>query len=246
MPGLAEAQTALGHAQFLVGDTEAALATYDRALETFDANAEARYARAALLLDTKGDDVKVLAQVKADFTRFLADAPTAPQAPQARRLLERTEKALAAGGLSKVAPEVAVAPPRPAGMPPPLTKEMVEAFQNAPRTAEMEANFKKLVEDAEDHLAHGRYLEALGNYRQVMPYQPDNPRLRAGMAWTMVKLNRQPMADTVWNVAIQTPDAIAELGDTLKAKGDVEGARALWQRLRESVPSYAPKLEGRL
>lgn len=247
--GLAEAQTSLGHAQFLVGDSAAALATYDQALETFDANAEARYARAALLLDTRGDDPKALAQVKADFTRFLADAPTAPQAPQAKRLLERTEKAIAAGGLSKVAPEVAVAPPpppRPAGMPPQLSKETMEAFQNAPRTAEMEASFKKLVEDAEDHLAHGRYMEALGNYRQVMPYQPDNPRLRAGMAWTMVKLNRQPMADNVWSVATQTPDAIAELGDTLKAKGDVEGAKAVWQRLKDTVPSYASKLDGRL
>lgn len=247
--GLAEAETSLGHLQFLVGDAAAALATYDKALTTFDANAEARYARAALLLDTKGDDAKALAQAKADFERFLADAPTAPQAGQAKRLLERTEKAIAAGGLSKVAPEVAVAPPappRPAGMPPQLSKETMEAFQNAPRTAEMEDNFKKLVEDAEDHLAHGRYMEALGNYRQVMPYQPDNPRLRAGMAWTMVKLNRQPMADNVWNVAAQTPDAIAALGDTLKAKGDVEGAKAVWQRLKDTVPSYASKLDGRL
>jgi hypothetical protein len=56
---------------------------------------------------------------------------------------------------------------------------------------------------------------------------------------------------TVRSPRTWAPDAIAELGDTLKAdtlkaKGDVEGAKALWQRLRESVPSYAPKLEGRL
>jgi tetratricopeptide (TPR) repeat protein len=246
--GLAEAETALGHLHFLVGDAAAALATYDRALATFEANAEARYARGALLLDTKGDDLKALAQAKADLEGFLKEAPTAPQAPQAQRLLVRVDKAIAAGGLSKLAPEVAAAPPPPRqpGMPPMLSKETVEAFQNAPRTAEMEANFAKLVEDAEDHLAHGRYQEALGNYRQVMPFQPDNPRLRAGMAWTMVKLNRQPMADTVWSVAAQTPDAIAALGDTLKAKGDVEGAKAVWQRLKDTVPSYASKLDGRL
>ena len=127
-----------------------------------------------------------------------------------------------------------------------LTKEMMDAFQNAPRTPEMEANFAKLISDAEEHLARGRFQDALNAYKQVMPYQPENARLRAGMAWTMIKLNRQPMADNVWRVATQTPDAIVELGDSLKAKGDVEGARAVWTRLKESVPSYASKLEGKL
>jgi Flp pilus assembly protein TadD len=249
MQGLAEAETALGHAQFLSGDAAAALATYTRAVESFEGNAEARYARGALLLDTQGDDLQALGKAKADFERFLAAQPSARQAPQAKRLLERTNQAIAAGGLSKLKPEVAQAPPpapRPPGMPPMLSKETMEAFQNAPRTAEMEANFAKLVEDAEDHLAHGRFMEALGNYRQVMPYQPDNPRLRAGMAWTMVKLNRQPMADNVWRAATENPDAVAALGDTLKAKGDAEGAKALWLRLKDSVPSYASKLDGRL
>ncbi|MEW5742445.1 MAG: tetratricopeptide repeat protein [Myxococcota bacterium] len=249
MQGLMESETMLGHARFLLGDADGALATYTRALETFEGNVEARYARAALLLDAKGDDAKALAQAKADFERFLSDAPTAPQAPQAKRLLDQTTKAIAAGGLSKVAPQVAVAPPEPArqpGMPPVLSKETMEAFQNAPRTPEMEANFAKLVEDAEEHLARGRFQEALGNYRQVMPFQPDNPRLRAGMAWTMVKLNRQPMADNVWRVATENPDAVAALGDRLKAKGDAEGAKALWQRLKDTVPSYAPRLDGKL
>jgi cytochrome c-type biogenesis protein CcmH/NrfG len=79
-----------------------------------------------------------------------------------------------------------------------------------------------------------------------MPYQPDNARLRAGMAWTMIRLNRQPMADNVWNVAAQNPDAISALGDALKSKGDAEGAKAVWQRLKDTVPTYAPKLEGKL
>lgn len=248
MSGLMEAETVLGHTHFLLGDADAALATYTRALDSFDANVEARYARAALLLDTKGDDAKSLAQAKADFERFLADVPTAPQAPQAQRLLARTQKAIAAGGLSKLGPEVAQAPtPAPHPVTPPmLTQETIDAFQNAPRTAEMESNFAKLIEEAEEHLARGRFQDALGNYRQVMPYQPNNPRLRAGMAWTMVKLNRQPMADNVWRAAAETPDAIAALGDTLKSKGDAEGAKALWQRLKDTVPAYAPKLDGKL
>jgi TolA-binding protein len=66
------------------------------------------------------------------------------------------------------------------------------------------------------------------------------------MAWTMIRLNRQPMADNVWRAAAETPDALSALGDALKARGDAEGARALWQRLKDTVPGYAPRLEGKL
>lgn len=247
---LMEVEVMLGHAQFLAGDTAGAVATYGRALETFEANVDARYARAAALLDTQGDDVKALATAKTDFERVLADAPTSPRAANAKRLLARTTAALDAGGLSKLQPAPVAAAPTPAPqapvLPPQLTPEMMAAFQNAPRTQEMEGNFQKLIEEGEEHLARGRFQEALGNYKQVMPYQPNNPRLRAGMAWTMIKLNRQPMADNVWRAATETPDAISALGDTLKAKGDAEGAKAVWQRLKESVPAYAPKLEGKL
>lgn len=249
---LMELEVLLGNTQFLLHDTAAALFTYTRALDTFESNADARYSRAALTLDAFGDDVAALGRAKADFEKFLSDAPTSPRAPTAKRLLARTNEAIAAGGLSKsnVTPEqvAALAPAQPQGgvQPPVLTKEMMDAFQNAPRTPEMEANFAKLIADAEEHLARGRFQDALTAYKQVMPYQPENARLRAGMAWTMIKLNRQPMADNVWRVATQTPDAIVELGDALKAKGDVEGARAVWTRLKETVPSYAGRLEGKL
>jgi tetratricopeptide (TPR) repeat protein len=248
---LMELEVMLGHTQFLLRDSGGALFTYNRALETFEANGEARYARAALTLDAFGDDVAALGRAKADFERFLAEAPTSPRAPTAKRLLERTNAAIAAGGLSKAnitAEQIAaIAPAAPKGVQPPvLTKELVDAFQNAPRTPEMENNFAKLISDAEEHLARGRFQDALTAYKQVMPYQPENARLRAGMAWTMIKLNRQPMADNVWRVATQNPDAIVELGDSLKAKGDLDGARAVWSRLKESVPSYAGKLEGKL
>lgn len=75
-------------------------------------------------------------------------------------------------------------------------------------------------------------------------YQPSNPRLRAGMAWTLVRLGK-PMADTVWRAAIENPDAVDALGDRLKAQGDADGAKALWTRLAETVPGYAPRLEGK-
>lgn len=249
---LMELEVLLGHTQFLQHDPAAALFTYTRALDTFPTNADARYARGALTLDAFGDDLAALGRAKADFEKFIADAPTSPRAATAKRLLERTNAAIAAGGASKapvtaeqvaaLAPPVAVIPSQP----PQLSKEMIDAFQNAPRTPEMQANFAKLIADAEEHLARGRFQEALTAYKQVMPYQPENARLRAGMAWTMIKLNRQPMADNVWRVATQTPDAVVELGDSLKAKGDVEGARALFTRLKETLPEYAPKLEGKL
>jgi tetratricopeptide (TPR) repeat protein len=247
---LMEIEVLLGNSQFLLHDTAGALATYARALDTFPSNADALYSRAALSLDAQGDDLAALGRAKTDFERFLQDAPTSPRAANAKRLLARTTAAIAAGGLSKLsvtAEQVAAsAPPPPAGTPPVLTKELVDAFQNAPRTPEMENNFAKLVSDAEEHLARGRFQDALTAYKQVMPYQPDNARLRAGMAWTMIKLNRQPMADNVWRVATQNPDAVSALGDALKSKGDPDGARAVWQRLKDSVPEYAPKLEGKL
>lgn len=247
---LMEVEVLLGHTQFLLRDPGAALFSYTSALDTFESNGEARYARAALTLDAYGEDPSALGRAKADFERFLSDAPTSPRAPTAKRLLERTSAAIAAGGLSKVSitPDqvAALAPSTPNVQPPVLTKELVEAFQNTPRTPEMEGNFAKLISDAEEHLARGRFQDALTAYKQVMPYQPENPRLRAGMAWTMIKLNRQPMADNVWRVATQSPDAISALGDALKEKGDAEGARAVWQRLKESVPAYGPRLEGKL
>lgn len=242
-PVIARAETTLGNVRFLLRDVPGARAAYDAALETSPDLALARYGRAALRLDTDGDDVAALREVKQDLGRFLEVSPAAPQAAQAKRLLALTDEALAAGGLSKVKPPAQA--PAPV-TPPALSDEMVAAFQNAPRTEAMADNFKQLMDDAEARMAKGEYAEALADYRQVMPYEPDNPRVRAGIAWTMVKLDRQPMADNVWGVAIQTPDAVAELGDRLKAKGDADGARALWQRLKDTAPAYAPKLEGRL
>jgi Flp pilus assembly protein TadD len=125
-------------------------------------------------------------------------------------------------------------------------KKQASEERKASRSPEEQAKIDAMVADAEEHLARGRFQDALTAYKQVMPYQPDNARLRAGMAWTMIRLNRQPMADNVWKVAAQNPDAISALGDSLKSKGDVEGAKAVWQRLKDTVPTYAPKLEGKL
>jgi tetratricopeptide (TPR) repeat protein len=125
--------------------------------------------------------------------------------------------------------------------PPQLTQEMVDAIQNTERTPELEAGLARLVEEGEEHLARGRYDEALGVYRRVVPFQPDNGRAKAGMAWALVGLGR-PMADRIWGVAVSSDAAAVErLGDTLLEKGDAQGAKALWGKLLASAPDYPNK-----
>ncbi len=246
---LPEIDVLAGHSFFLNGNIEEALKTYSQSIDTFPNNLEARYARAALVLDSKGDDVKFLQSAKVDFELVTAAKPASPRQRQAETLLKRTVEALAAGGLSKIAPTASTTaaatavPPPPTA--PPLSPQMMEAFQNTPRTPEMETKFEKLVVDAEAHLAKGRFQEALDNYKQVMPFQPDNARLRAGMACSLFGLQK-PMADRVWTVASQSPEAIDALGDRLKSLGDTAGAKVVWARLKTTVPAYAPKVEAKI
>jgi tetratricopeptide (TPR) repeat protein len=244
---LPEVDVLAGHSLFLNGSFDDALKTYSQSLDTFPNNLEARYARAALVLDSKGDDVKFLQSAKVDFELVTAAKPPSARQRQAETLLKRTVEALAAGGLSKVAPapSTAQAAATPTPTAPPLSPQMMEAFQNTPRTPEMEAKFEKLVVDAETHLAKGRFQEALDNYKQVMPFQPDNARLRAGMACSLFGLQK-PMAERVWTVASQSPEAIDALGDRLKSLGDSAGAKAVWTRLKATVPAYAPKVEAKI
>jgi tetratricopeptide (TPR) repeat protein len=236
---LMDAEVRYGDARFLTNDYAGAMDSYSKALETFESNANARYSRAALIVDSRGDDLKMLAIAKTDFELFIKENPQHARAAQAARLLEVTNKAMAAGGTSKLRPEPAAVAVRKPGMPPVLTPEMMNAFNSAPRTPEMNENFAKLVEGAEEFLVQNKFDEALTNYKQVMPYQPDNARLRAGMAWTMVKLNRQPMADNVWRAASQNPEAIDALALVLKTKGNIEAAQGVVTRLKETVPSYS-------
>jgi hypothetical protein len=51
----------------------------------------------------------------------------------------------------------------------------------------------------------------------------------------------------VWNVAVQSDaTAVDQLGDALKARGNTESAKALWKKLAQSAPDYAPKLAQKL
>jgi len=146
-----------------------------------------------------------------------------------------------AGGPMAGGPMAGKAGAQGQGGPPALTQEMVDAIQNTERTPELEAGLAKLVEEGEEHLAKGRYDEALGVYRRVVPFQPDNGRAKAGMAWALAGKG-SPMADRVWGVAVSSDaGAVEKLGDTLMAKGDAKGAKALWAKLLESAPNYPNK-----
>jgi tetratricopeptide (TPR) repeat protein len=248
------------NAFFLTGNSKAALAGYERVLAVAD-RPNSLYGRAMVLFDSRGDDPKGLRQAKDDLTRFLRLEPASPRASQARRVLERSEEAISSGGLTALARKRA---PRPAqvevptaakvagesmasaqdasngGQLPPLTPEVIEAIKNTERTPELQQGLAKLVDEGEDHLVHRRYQEALDAYKRVMPFQPDNGRAKAGMAWALVGLKRQPMADRVWSVAVSAdPAAVDKLGDFLASRGDKEEAKALWTKLGETAPSYA-------
>lgn len=260
-----EVELLRGNALYLTGDLEGALLVYGRVLEVAPTHEEAMFARAALLYETKGEDVKALQAAHEGFEALLAVHPDSPRAGLAKQLSQYAEETAKAGGRERWkqtraedrrirrSQPMAMQPsgmggpmagatgqPGQDGMPV-LTQEMIDAVENTERTPELEAGLAKLVEEGEEHLARGRYDDALGVYRRVVPFQPNNGRAKAGMAWAMVGLGR-PMADRIWGVAVSSDAAAVEqLGDTLRAKGDAKGAKALWEKLLASAPDYPNK-----
>ena len=246
-----EAATLLGNALFLGGDAPGALQGYGWVLEVDALQPMALYGRAGVHFDRQPEDVAVLRGVKKDLTELLANWPNLPQSPQARALLARTEELLRAGGLSKylatrpkpTPAASAAASPRPGNDSlPALSPETVQAIQSTERTPELQKGLQDLVEQGEEALSKGQYQTALEAYRRVVPFEPENGRAKAGMAWALVGLNRQPMADRVWSVAVQSdPQAVDALGDLLAHKGNPKEAQALWAKLAATSPDYAQK-----
>ncbi|AKJ06963.1 hypothetical protein ATI61_10573 [Archangium gephyra] len=261
-----EVESMRANAHFLSGDAAGALKTYERVLEVEPTSADALFGRSALLYETKGEDLKSLQTAHEGFEAFLSAHPDSPRAGLARKLGRMTDEAVKAGGfkkwqasraedrniraskldLSRGGPMMAQGPMAGGGLrgggdntaAPNISQETVQAMQNVERTPELEAQLTQTVEQGEELLAKGRYDEALAAYRQVMPLRPDG-RVKAGLAWTLVGLGK-PTADRVWGVAVGSdPAAVDQLGETLKAKGDTKGAKALWTKLAASAPDYA-------
>ena len=263
-----ESTALLGNTLALMGDSKGALAAYERVLQVDPRNALALYGHGAVTFDVKGDDLAALKAARKELQTSVDVAPDATQSPSARALVQRIDQVIAAGGATKFArqqekiraeakpvvaagpmtgaPPMAAAPAAPAAggpaTPPELSKETMEAFQKTEVTPEMQANFARLIDSGEAKLAANKYQDALDDFRQVMPYQPNNPRLRAGMAWALVGLQRQPMADNVWRVAVSSdPASVDALGDRLSKAGNMTSARALWTKLQASAPDYASR-----
>jgi tetratricopeptide (TPR) repeat protein len=239
-----DAQRLLAQAQFLQRMPLPAVETLDALLDVVE-DAEARYTRAAILVETSGDDRASLQRAKADLEILARAGPHARRAEDAGVLLTRVNQILAAGGVSSFGQKQlekarSASPPSNAAVLPPVSKEMMDAVQNTERTPELEQGLQKLVEGAEDKLAREQFQEALDDYKRVVPFQPENGRARAGMAWALVGLNRQPMAERIWSVAVSgDAKALDTLGETLKAKGNARAAKALWEKLAASAPQYA-------
>lgn len=243
---LADVRLLHANALYLSGDAKAAKAVLERVLALQSNHGRALFQRAMISIEAAPDDVAVLKRAVADL-RLAASDPALAGATDAQ--LQRTEAAVLAGGFSKLRPETVGASASATGpkqLPPALTRETIEAFEKIERTPELDANLARLVEQGEGELARGNFQGALDAFRQVMPLQPGNPRLRAGMAWALVSLNRQPMADRVWSVALEDPSAVDRLGDALLAKGDAAGARRVWEKLARDRADYAPRLEQKL
>lgn len=224
-----KADVLLGRLLFQEGKIPEAQKVYARLADVLE-EPFGLYAQAMMLIDSKGEDVASLRQAKSLLEVFLKKAPQSPSARQATQMLSWAEKAIAAGGISQLRPR---AVEKASAMPsaPALAPEVVEAFQKTEQTPEMQANFARILEAAEEHLAKGRFQDALNDYKSVMPYQPQNGRVQAGMAWSLIGLNK-PMAQRVWTVAVENhPEAIVALSKTLESKGDKAGAAALRTRL---------------
>ncbi|RKH44706.1 hypothetical protein D7Y23_27165 [Corallococcus sp. AB050B] len=242
-----------GNALYLGGDSVNALKAYARVLEVEPRHEEALYAHSSLLFEMKGEDLQALKTAREGFDALVTSHPGSQRAAMARELSVRIEETVKAGGRKKWLASraedrkvrLSQSPAQAAAMPPdaprPLTPEMVDAVKNTERTPELEAGLTQLVEEGEEHLARGRFQEALANYTRVVPFQPENGRAKAGMAWALVGLGR-PMGARVWSVALQSDaGAVEKLGDTLLAKGDAKGAKALWEKLAQDVPNYPNK-----
>lgn len=255
----------LGNALFLSGDTDGALAAHAQVLAISPDDAESLYGHAGAEFDGAGDDLPRLNRARTELTRYLARHPSAPHAAQAKLLLARTEDALQAGGVSKLPHKrltgaLPVPSSRPSapfaggamanapfagggdGAPPPLSQDTIDAIQNTQRTPEMMKGLEQLLDQGEAALAAGKFQDALDDYKRVVPFMPESGRAKAGMAWALVGLGKQPMADRVWQVAVGADAAAVDhLGDALKQHGDAQGAQALWAKLAQSAPDYAAK-----
>ncbi|MCL2012980.1 MAG: hypothetical protein FWG75_09370 [Cystobacterineae bacterium] len=216
MPRVLETGKQLALFQVLSKNLEGAKKTWEvlLALDNGSGNGsgEASYALGVLLLETEGDNMASLQRAQ----KLLQSAVRGK--PSAKAFLARVEAALEAGGNSKIKRSRS-APFKPSGL----------SFSLASTPVLSE---EQTVEEAETLLAQRRYEEALGRYLKLVDSNQRSARMEAGMAFALAKMGKQKeMAERMWQNAEQNPEALDALAQTLKAKGEEEGARWLWEKL---------------
>src|SRR5262249_16070400 len=148
----------------------------------------------AILYDSKADTPAALSEAKRGFEKYVSLAPPGARAAYVKQLAARIQDVIAAGGMSAYNQKrgqfppakgeaAAAVPPAAETSAPALSRDVMEAIENTERTPELEKNFQQTIQEGEEHLARGRYDDALIAYRNVMPYKPGNARVQAGMAW---------------------------------------------------------------
>ncbi|MFN0060957.1 MAG: tetratricopeptide repeat protein [Myxococcaceae bacterium] len=209
-------QLLLAHALFLSGRTAEATRVHDKRLLRNPDDAESLYARAAIGIE--GGTPGEIARARIDLQRLLKKQPDAARAESARRLLAHLDNP--------------AQPPKSA--PPALSAETMAAFQNVERTPELQAQWAAAIAQGEAALTRGECQSALDQYKQVMPYLPEDGRVRAGMAWALVCLKKEPMASRVWDVAVGSdPGSLSRLASAMEKGGNAKDAAALRARLKQ-------------
>jgi tetratricopeptide (TPR) repeat protein len=259
-----EAMSRRGTCFFLAGQIDPAIKEFESVLARDPDSVEANYRLGAIFFDAFGEDVAKLKRTRKLWDHFLQLAPEDRRAVLVRGRLKQVEDGITKGGVSKAAPlppELLEAPPM-ASVPvdtrptpatnapmssqqnasvPAITPEMAEAVANTPRGPEFEQGLARALDEGEAHLAKAEYQEAVQSFRSVLPYQPNNPRARAGMAAALIGKG-SPMADRIFGAAIeQDPASIDSLAQKLKAGGNAKEAKELWTRLQAQAPEYAAK-----
>jgi tetratricopeptide (TPR) repeat protein len=135
-----------------------------------------------------------------------------------------------------------------------LTYDIALIAERMNRIDEAEAHLKKLVElkpdDAQSLNALGytlvdrtaRVSEGYALIEKAHKLSPGDPFIMDSMGWALFRLGRLDEAEDFLKRALaERPDAeiAAHLGEVLWAKGDRDGARALWKVQLESNPDNA-------
>lgn len=222
LPSIALVHAKRGNSWYLIGNPDKARADHAAALALDPDHPEALFFSGALTLELAKGDAAQLAEGKRSWERLLAVAPEHPRAALVRDTLPKVDQIFGprpdpnaahaaphpavAGGSGTMAPAMA----EPSGVAP-LDPATVKAVQGTEITPEFAATLDQLLALGEQHVAAGKWQDALDTLRGVMPYRPDG-RVALAMGIALRELGK-PTAERVLTQAQRMPG-----GDPARAK----------------------------